>query len=87
MKKIEYKIKNPGGIHARPVTLLVNRFRQFNCDTIIEKDGKSVNAKDIFALMTLGIKQNDVITITFDGEDEKKAAKALKSLLEKEFTG
>lgn len=83
MKKIEYKIKNPEGIHARPVILLVNQFRQFSCNITVEKDGKTVNAKEIFALMSLGIKQNDVITITFEGEDEKKAAKAIKNFIEK----
>lgn len=81
MKKVEYKIKNPEGIHARPVMLLANQFRQFNCNAIIEKDGKSVNAKEIFALMSLGIKQNDIITITFDGEDEEKAARAIGNFL------
>lgn len=85
MKKIEYKIKNPNGIHARPVILLINQFRKFSCDTVIEKDGKSANAKEIFALMSLNIKQGDIITITFDGEDEKRAARTIESFLKEEI--
>lgn len=85
MKRIEYKVKTPEGIHARPVMQLVNQFRQFNCDVTIEKEGKLANAKNIFALMNLCIKQNDVIIVTFDGEDEKMAAKALKNILINEF--
>lgn len=83
MKKIEYKIKNPEGIHARPVMLLVHQFRQFKCNIIIEKNGKAVDAKEIFALMSLGIKQGDVIDIIFEGEDEEEAARSTENFLRK----
>lgn len=83
MKKIKYKIKNPEGIHARPVVLLVNQFRQFKCNVAIEKNGKAVNAKEIFSLMSLGIKQNDIINITFNGEDEEEASKTAENFFKK----
>ena len=36
------------------------------------------NAKKIFSLMSLGIKKNDLITITVNGIDEATAFEALK---------
>lgn len=76
MKKIKYQVKNPQGIHARPAAQLVNHFSKLNCNIAIEKGKKAVNGKEIFALMSLSIKHNDIITITFDGEGEEAAIKA-----------
>lgn len=81
MIKIKYQVKNPEGIHARPAGLLVNEFSKFKCNIIIEKDEKKVNGKEIFALMSLSIKQKDIIFITFEGEGEKAAAKATGEFL------
>lgn len=81
MKKIKYQVKNPQGIHARPSGLLVNEFSQFKCNVIIEKAGKAVNAKEIFPLMSLSIKQGDNIVITFEGEEEMAEAKAAEKYL------
>lgn len=81
MIKIKYQVKNPEGIHARPAGLLVNEFSKFKCNIIIEKDEKKVNAKEIFALMSLSIKQKDIITIIFEGEGEKAAANASEKFL------
>lgn len=78
---IRYKVKNPQGIHAGPAALLANQFSQFKCDVIIKKDQNAVNAKRIFALMSLNIKQGDTITIVFEGEDEKAASKAAEKFL------
>ena len=81
MKKIKYQVKNPQGIHARPAGLLVNEFSKFKCNIIIEKGEKSANAKKIFTLMSLSIKQGDNIVITFEGEDEIVAAKVAERYL------
>lgn len=81
MKKIKHQVKNPQGIHARPAGLLVNQFSKFKCNIFIEKGEKSVNAKEIFPLMSLTIKQGDIITITFEGEEEIAAARAAEKYL------
>ncbi|MFA6940550.1 MAG: HPr family phosphocarrier protein [Clostridiaceae bacterium] len=83
VKKIEYKVKNPQGIHARPAGLLVSEFNKFKCNIIIKKGEKSVNAKEIFSLMSLSIKQGDTITITFEGEDQEESAKSAEKFIKK----
>ena len=45
------------------------------------KDGKSTDPRKMFALMGLGIKCGDTITLSFDGADESAAAEALAAFL------
>lgn len=81
MKKIKFQVKNPQGIHARPAGLLVNEFSKFKCNIFVEKDGRAVNAKEIFPLMSLSIKQNDNIAIIFEGEEEMATAELVEKYL------
>ena len=47
----------------------------------ITKGGKTVDAKKIFGLMGLGVKQGEEVTIDVEGEDEEAAAAALETFL------
>ena len=53
MKTFTYTIKDDLGIHARPAGLLVKTAKNFNSEITIAKDGKSVNALKLMALMDL----------------------------------
>ncbi len=81
MIKIKYKVKNTEGIHARPAGLLAYKFKKLKCNVIIEKNEKAVNAKEIFPLMSLSIKQNDTIFIIFEGEKEAEEAEIANKFL------
>lgn len=81
MKSIIYKVTTTNGIHARPASLLVKEINKFKCKSVIKKGEKTVNAKEILAVMSLGIKQGDTITITFYGEDEEEALEAVEKFL------
>lgn len=81
MIKIKYKVKNPQGIHARPVGLLVHKFKKFKCNVVIEKGAKAVNGKEIFPFMSLSIKQNDKIFIYFEGENEMAESEEAEKFL------
>ena len=78
MKTFTYTIKDDLGIHARPAGLLVKTAKNFNSEITIAKDGKSVNALKLMALMGLGVKCGDTITVTVSGEDEESAASAME---------
>lgn len=81
MKKFTYTITDPEGIHARPAGLFVKKAAGFECKVMIEKDGKEADAKRIFGVMGLGVKQGQTITVTTDGADEEKASKELEQFL------
>lgn len=82
MKKLDYVIKDSLGIHARPAGLIVKEAGKYNSSITIQKGEKVVDAKKLFALMSLGVKHADAIAITFDGEDEDAAYEAIKQLIE-----
>ena len=70
MKSFNYTIKDAQGIHARPAGVLVKEAGRFKSDITIEKDGKKADAKRIFAVMGLGVKSGETITVNIEGEDE-----------------
>ena len=74
MKTFEYTITDPVGIHARPAGILVKEIKKYASTVTISKGDKSVNALKLMALMGMGIKQNDTITVTVEGADEDTAA-------------
>lgn len=82
MKSFNYTIKDAQGIHARPAGVLVKEAGRFKSDITIEKDGKKADAKRIFAVMGLGVKSGDTITVNIEGEDEDKAASSLQGFLQ-----
>ena len=81
MRSFMYTIKAPVGMHARHAGLLVRETGKDRSDITLAKDGRRVNAKGILALMGLGVKQGDLVEMTFEGEDEDAAATALKGFM------
>ena len=54
MTEFTYAIKDPNGIHARPAGMLVKECAKYNCSITIDGNGKTADAKKIFAVMGLG---------------------------------
>ena len=81
MKEIKYTITDENGIHARPAGILVKKAKEFNSNIKITKVGKSADAKKLFNIMGLAVKQGDEIVITIDGDDETVASHELEKFL------
>lgn len=79
MQRFQYTIQDPVGIHARPAGLLVKQVKNYKSSISIEKDGKSVNALKLMALMGLCVKQGDTVTVAVEGSDEQTAAAELEA--------
>ena len=79
MKKFEYTITDPVGIHARPAGSLVKFAKLLDSTITIEKvGGKSAAATKLMAVMGLGIKQGDTISVTVEGGSEESNAAAME---------
>ena len=79
MKKFEYTITDPVGIHARPAGLLVKATKALDSTITIEKiGGKSAAATKLMAVMGLGIKQGDTVSITVEGGSEDANAAVME---------
>lgn len=82
MKQFVYTIKEPVGIHARPAGLLVKEIKKYQSTVTIAKGDKSVNALKLMALMGLGVKCGDTVTVTVEGADEETVAPALEAFFQ-----
>ncbi len=81
MKKFNYKITDPVGIHARPAGQLVKVANQFDSEIVISSGSKRVDAKKILAVMTLGVRFGQEIKVTISGADEDAALEKISAFL------
>ncbi|MBO5325650.1 MAG: HPr family phosphocarrier protein [Lachnospiraceae bacterium] len=82
MKTFEYTIKDELGIHARPAGLLVKAAKAYASEVSLTKGDKTVSCTKLMALMGLGVKCGDVVTVSVDGADEDVAAEGMKVFFE-----
>ncbi|MBB1267801.1 HPr family phosphocarrier protein [Shewanella sp. SR44-3] len=75
-------ITAPHGIHTRPAALIVKQAKTFDCDVIVECNGKKASAKSLFKLQTLGLYQGVNVTVSADGLQSQTAVDSIVVLLE-----
>lgn len=73
MKSFEYTITDEVGIHARPAGLLAKKVKEYASKITITKGEKSAEAQKLMAVMSLGVKKGETVTVTVEGDDEDKA--------------
>lgn len=78
MKSFSYVITDEVGIHARPAGLLVKEAKKYASKVMLNAGGKSADATKLMAIMSMGIKQGDEVSITVDGDDEDTVAAELE---------
>ena len=78
-------IENRTGIHARPASLFVQTASQFRSKIQISAKGKTVDAKSILMIMSMGLCKGTEVTITADGYDALEAVLTLKKLIDDKF--
>ena len=81
MVQFTYTIKDELGIHARPAGMLAKTAKGFESEITITKGDKTVNAVKLMALMGMGVKCGDTITVSVNGADEENAAKSMEEFL------
>lgn len=82
MKSFEYTVTDPVGIHARPAGLLAKEAKNYPDTITITKGDKSAGASKLMALMGLGVKQGDVVTVSVEGDSEETTCEAIKKFFE-----
>lgn len=81
MKQFQYTIKDELGVHARPAGLLVKLAKQYASTITLEKNGKTCDMRKLMAVMGMGIRHGETITVTAEGEDEAAAIEAVEKFL------
>lgn len=77
----EIQIRIPNGMDASPVAFLVQTANKFKSNIYLEAGNKTVNAKSIMGMMSVGMNYEDKIKITADGDDEEEAVIAIEKFL------
>ena len=81
MVSFTYIIKDNFGIHARPGLLLVQEAGKLTSNITIFKGTDSGDAKRMFCVMNLAVKQGDQITVHVEGENEEADAEVMREFL------
>ncbi|MBQ7975544.1 MAG: HPr family phosphocarrier protein [Clostridia bacterium] len=81
MQEFNYTIKDEIGIHARPAGVLSKLAKSFESKITVSKDGRSVDVAKLIALMGMGIKCGDTVTVSAEGADEIEAIERLKKFM------
>ncbi|CAL4042051.1 Phosphocarrier protein HPr [Buchnera aphidicola (Phyllaphis fagi)] len=71
------KITTKNGFHIRPSAQFVSIAQKFISEITITYNGKTINAKSLFKLQTLGLIENSIIILSASGTDEKEAIQSL----------
>lgn len=83
MKQFTYTIADPVGIHARPAGLLAKAVKGLDSTvTVVKSDGKSAVASKLMALMGLGVKTGETITVTVEGGNEEANAALMEQFFQ-----
>ncbi len=82
VRTFDYIIKDASGIHARPAGMLTKLAKDFQSEITITKGEKTVEATKLMALMGMGIKCGETITVTIKGADEEAAQQEIRAFLE-----
>ena len=83
MKEFQYVITDPIGLHARPAGLLVKAAKPLDSTiTIVKADGKSAAATKLMAVMGLGVKTGETITVRIEGGDEDANAQTMETFFQ-----
>lgn len=81
MTEFTYVITDALGLHARPAGQLAKLALTFKSDIKLTARDKTVDAKRIMGVMSLGAKKDDEMKITCEGADEAEAAAQLEAFV------
>ena len=85
MQQATVIVQHEAGLHARPASLFVKLAKQFTADIKVTSKSKTVSAKSLVLLLTLGVQPNTELELTANGSDEQEAISALVRLVESNF--
>ncbi len=82
MKEFTYTIKDELGIHARPAGLLVKAAKACTSKICIKMGDKTSEATKLMAIMSMGVKNGNTVTVTAEGDNEDTDIETMKAFFE-----
>lgn len=81
MKVINYEVKNPLGIHARPAAILAQACTNFKAAVTIECNGETASGNNVLQILALHAAKGSTLKIIIDGEDADACADKIMEAL------
>ena len=78
---IERNIQVLASLEARPAALFVQTASQFASSIYLSINNKTINAKSIMGVISLGVLDGQNVTIIAEGQDEEQAVDKLERFL------
>lgn len=75
-------IKNPSGLHLRPVEVLCKEAMKYQALVTFTYNGGTANAKSVLSVLGACVKCGDEIELVCEGVDEEKALQGLVGVIE-----
>lgn len=69
------------GLHARPAALIAHAAKNASAEITVSAQGRSANAKSAVAIMSLGVKCGETVTLSGSGSNAAEAIEALKRVI------
>jgi phosphocarrier protein len=85
MQQREVDIINKLGLHARASAKLTQLAAKYQCDVVMARNNRKVNAKSIMGVMMLAAGKGARVTLVTDGPDEGEAMEAIVALINDYF--
>ncbi len=85
MVSFEFTVTDKDGLHARPAGQLVKEAQKLDSKVTIKKGDKAADLRKLFAVMALGVKQGETITVEVEGGDEESNSAFVKQFLSDNF--
>lgn len=74
-------VANPNGMHMRPSAAFVELAGRFQANVTVSLNGRAVNGKSIWDLLSLAAECGSELTLEADGPDAPQALDALTDLV------
>ena len=85
MPQRDVEIINKLGLHARASAKLTQLAAKYQCDVVMSRNNRKVNAKSIMGVMMLAAGIGSTVTIETEGSDEAEAMQAILAMIADKF--
>ncbi len=75
------RVVSAQGLHMRPIMAFVQTARNFQAAIVVSKDGRQVDGKSMFEMMTMVAPQGEELALEASGPDAREAIAALVELM------
>ena len=75
-------VTRDGGLREEDAALFIRNANEYQSQIRIRLGEKSVNAKSLLGVLSMGVRHGAVLTVTAEGPDEEDAVNALRRYFE-----